>query len=66
MKTAMKSALDFFPDDLPIQRVDYDALGAECGEIAYERAKNADLPAEVVQEFRKVFGKPIDPDLRFS
>jgi hypothetical protein len=72
-KTATKSALssgllrtDLSMTDLHIQRVDYEALAKECGDIAYNRAKAAKLPQEVAEKFREVFGKPIDPDLRFS
>lgn len=48
----------------PLHTVDYEALAKRCGDKAYQRALDADLPLEVAEQFREVFGQPIDDDLR--
>lgn len=46
------------------QAIDYEALAKRCGDKAYQRALDAELDPEVAEQFLKVFGEPIDADLR--
>jgi len=45
-------------------KINYRAFARAAGDIAYQEAINAGLPEKRAQAYRKVFGRPIEKELR--